>query len=203
MHRIAHRLLPLSLAVLVAAGGCATADQNNQLAGTLIGAGTGALIGGLTGGGKGAAIGAVSGAAVGWASVALVQYHARRTSSAAEESQAYGYDPSQGPVVKVQNATVAPDRVRAGDRIDLAMDYAVLAPKNTPQVQVKEVWELWKDGKLVSGMPPKSMQREPGGWETRASINVPKNATPGTYVVRHRVETGGSYDGRETSFVLA
>jgi outer membrane lipoprotein SlyB len=204
MRRSRPRIVLVVLVCFVTTSGCAgNADQQNQLFGALGGAATGALIGGLAGGGKGAAIGAASGAVVGWGVVRLAQYHSQRTRTASEETEFYGYKETQGTVVKMRGATAAPDRVRAGDRVELEMDYAVLAPRGTNTVRVDETWELWKDGDLLSKVPTQQAQRQPGGWETRASITVPSNADSGTYVVKHRVDAGTSYDVRDTTFIVA
>lgn len=203
----------LEAAVLInvlVAGGCAmTAEQQQQAGGTvmggLIGAGTGALIGGLTGGPRGAAIGAaaggVTGAVVGWGAVKIAQYNAQQSGSANEVNRAYGYDRAQGTVVRMRGAQAEPVQAHRGAPVDFVTDYAVLAPPGT-SVAVTETWELWKDGSVLSSMPPQQVQRQPGGWVARASIPVPGDAAPGTYVVKHRVVAGSSYDERESHFVV-
>jgi hypothetical protein len=194
----------LALCLALPLASCSTQDQTNQLLGGLAGAATGAGIGALAGGGSTKAIlaGAAAGAVVGWGIVKLAQYHSEKTSTAKQEAKAYGYRESQGTVVKLRNANVQPDRVAKGDRATFDMDYAVLAPPDANKVDVTERWNLSKDGKTISDMPAQQVQREPGGWRSKASIDIPKDAEAGTYVVKSRVEAGTSYDERVATFVV-
>lgn len=180
------------------------ADTGNQLLGALGGAAAGAGIGALAtkGDPKAALIGAAAGAAVGWATVKLVQYYSQKTSTEEEEARTYGYQPAQGTIVKIRNASAAPAQVSPGQKVTFETDYAVLAPEGTSTVAVQESWELSKDGTVVATMPTRTEQREPAGWQSRASIDIPSNASAGTYTVRSRVEAGTSYDERLAAFVV-
>ena len=184
--------------------GCSTVEQRDQLFGALAGGAGGAAIGALASGGDTKAIlaGAAAGALVGWGAVKLTQYHAEKKRTAEQEAKALGYRPAEGTVVKIRSATAAPDQVSPGETVTFTTDYAVLAPSEDTNVAVKEMWELSKDGKVLSKMPPKDETRQPGGWQARASIDAPKDAEPGTYVVKHRVEAGSSYDERVAAFVI-
>ena len=82
------------------------------------------------------------------------------------------------------------------------MDYAVLAPAGSGTVPVEEKWTLEKDGEKLASVPPKQEQRSPGGWHSRAGIDIPKDAQKGTYVVKNRVEAGDSYDERVSTFAI-
>lgn len=179
-------------------------DNRNQILGGLGGAALGAGIGALVTGGDTNAIlaGAAAGAVAGWATVKLVQYQAEKTSSAKEEAKAYGYRSADGTVVKLRGARALPKSLRAGDRVSLDTDYAVLAPQGTASVPVREIWTLEKDGKRLASVPPKEQSRAPGGWHSKAGIDIPKQAEKGTYTVRSRVEAGDSYDEREATFTV-
>lgn len=193
----------LASALLTSCSGMSS-DTGNQLLGALGGAAAGAGIGALAtkGDPKAALIGAAAGAAVGWATVKLVQYYSQKTSTEEEEARTYGYQPAQGTIVKIRNASAAPSQVSPGQKVTFETDYAVLAPEGTSTVAVQESWELSKDGTVVATMPTKTEQREPAGWQSRASIDIPSNASPGTYTVRTRVEAGTSYDERLAAFVV-
>lgn len=179
-------------------------DTGNQLLGALGGAAAGAGIGALAtkGDAKATLIGAAAGAAVGWATVKLVQYYSQKTATEEQEAKTYGYQPAQGTVVKIRGVSTDPSQVGPGQKVTFSTDYSVLAPPGTSAVAVQESWELSKDGAVVAKMPPKTEQREPAGWQSRASIDIPANATPGTYVVKTRVEAGTSYDERLAAFVV-
>ena len=197
------RALCLALCIALL-GSCSTSEQTQQLLGGLTGAGLGAGIGALATGGDTTAIlaGAAAGAVAGWGIVKLSQYHAEQTRSAKEEAKAYGYRESQGTVVKLRSARVQPETVRSGQRATFDMNYAVLAPPSAGLIPVTERWELSRDGKSLSEMPAQQVNREPGGWHSKASIDIPKGAEAGTYVVKNRVEAGTSYDERVSTFIV-
>ncbi len=201
------RMMKLACGVLcsVMIASCSTSSEStNQILGGLGGAALGAGIGALATGGDTTAVlaGAAAGAVAGWAAVKLVQYHSEQTRSAKEEAQALGYRPSDGTVVKIREASVSPSRARPGDNLNLSMNYAVLAPQGTSSVPVSEIWTLEKDGQQLASVPPKEESRAPGGWSTQAGIDVPRNASKGTYVVKNRVEAGDSYDERVATFTI-
>ena len=181
---------------------CATTEQRAQLFGGLGGAAAGAAIGALAGGDTKAILaGAAAGAVAGWALVKLTQYHAEKTRSSSEAARAYGYKPAQGTVVKLRSASASPENLNAGQSVTFDMDYALLSPGDDA-VDVEETWVLKKDGEKISDVPAKSEPREPGGWRSKASIEVPEDAEKGTYVVVSRVQAGSSYDERESTFVV-
>jgi hypothetical protein len=202
------RTKPIACLILAATllASCAgmTDESRNQLLGALGGAAAGAGIGALAtrGDPKAALMGAAAGAAVGWAAVKLTQYYSQKTRSETEEAKAYGYQPAQGTIVKIRDASAAPQQLAPGQKVTFTTDYSVLAPEGTSSVAVQESWELSKDGTLIATMPPRQEQREPAGWQSRASIDIPSNAEPGTYTVRTRVAAGTSYDERLATFVV-
>jgi len=193
----------LASVVLASCSGM-SADTGNQLLGALGGAAAGAGIGALAtkGDPKAALIGAAAGAVVGWAAVKLVQYYSQKTRTEEEEARTYGYQPAQGTIVKIRSASAAPAQVAPGQKVTFETDYSVLAPEGTSSVAVQESWELSKDGTVVATMPTRTEQREPAGWQSRAAIDIPSNASPGTYLVKTRVEAGTSYDERLAAFVV-
>jgi len=208
MNKRLRRITRLACAVLcsIALSSCTSMspEGRNQMLGGLGGAALGAGIGALATGGDTTAIlaGAAAGAVAGWAAVKLVQYQSERTKSAKEEAKALGYRPSDGTLVKLRGASVTPNKVQPGDRVALNMDYAVLAPPGTERVAVREIWTLLKDGETLASVPPKQEERVAGGWHSRASIDIPKEAGRGTYVVKNRIEAGDSYDEREATFTV-
>jgi hypothetical protein len=179
------------------------AEQQQQMLGALGGAAAGAGIAALAGGDGGTiAAAAAGGALVGWGAVRLAQYQSQRIDDARPDAVAFGYQPSQGTVVKLRSAAAAPQQVNAGQRVNFEMDYAVLSGQPNALIPVREMWELSKDGKVVSTMPAQVQQRQPGGWHSQGGIDIPAGAEKGTYVVKSRVEADTSYDERISAFVV-
>ncbi len=140
-------------------------------------------------------------AAANWANVAIGQYRAQQTRSAEEEAKAIGYKKSQGTVLKVRRASVTPANATPGKPISFEMDYALLSPEQ--ELEVSEEWEILKDGKKLTSTSPQTESRRPGGWRARASINLPREAKAGTYVVRSSVRAGNLSDSRDARFTVA
>ena len=202
----AFMLCPLLLA------GCATQQGNDQLigagGGALGGAALGCLIGLAAGGGKGcatgAAIGAATGAVVGWGAVKLSQYQASQVRTPQEDQRLYGLTKSVDTTqVKINKGTSTPGTVRPGGSVRLFTDYSVQLPPKQNTAPVSESWTLKKDNKVLAELPPQNNQRTSGGWNADATVPIPTNASPGTYVIEHKVASGNSYDTDESSFVVA
>lgn len=193
-----------TLAVAVSAcllSGC----TGNQAMGAGAGALSGALAGGLIGGDwKGALIGAAAGAAVGWGAAKLIEYNSTQVRTPENDQQIYGVtERASSPIVKLRKGSSAPPQVLAGQKVDVTTDYSVVLPAGAKDTEVEESWVLKKDGKALTELPPQKARRGAGGWQASASIVLPKEAPPGTYVIEHKVQTGTSYDTDESVFVVA
>jgi hypothetical protein len=192
--------------------GCATEQGNEQLKGAGIGmvsgAALGCLIGFAAGGGKGCAMGAGIGAATGtiagWGVVKLNQYKAEPVRTAKADQRMYPMiKPVDSAQVKIRKGTSTPHRVKPGGTVKLSTDYSVTLPQNMQTTPITEHWVLMKDGKPLTDLPPQNSQRSSGGWVAEASIPIPKEAEPGTYVIEHTVQAGNSYDTDESTFVVS
>ncbi|MGH8564843.1 MAG: hypothetical protein ACREXW_12440 [Gammaproteobacteria bacterium] len=186
-----------------ALSGCATGEGNQQLLGAGLGTALGCGIGYAIGGDAGCAIGGALGAATGWAVVA--QYQATQVRSAAQDQAIYGLgEPVTATKVQIQKATSSPSNVRPGDTVQVSTDYSLMMPPAiaVQQADVQESWALKKDGKVLVNLPPQVTPRRAAGWEARAQIPIPENATSGTYVVEHKVQVGTSYDTDDSVFVV-
>lgn len=193
----------VALTTLVTSCSSMSGDTRDQVVGGVGGALAGAAIGAIASGGRPEAIGAgaAAGALVGWGTVKLIQYNAEKTRSASEEAQVLGYN-GQGTMVNIRDASVSPNQVRPGDTVNLAMDYAVLAPSNTTTIPVQESWQLEKDGKVLTRTESQTQNRTPGGWHTTAAVTLPKQAGPGTYIVKNQVSAAGNIQERVAYFTV-
>lgn len=180
--------------------GCATMGQSAGLT-TLACAGTGILVGALThSAGWGAGAGGIC-AAVGL--IAVYSYHSSQTRTAQQDQQVYGYTtPTNSTAVKIRNAISSPERVRVGDTVRVATDYSVMAPQGSRDVQVKEHLVLKKDGQSLKELNDRPIQRAIGGHLAEVEFQIPAKMPAGTYVIEHRVQSGTSYDVRQSVFVV-
>lgn len=180
--------------------GCATMEQSAGLA-ALGCAATGGLVGGLTGSaGLGAAAFAGCGAI---AAIGIYSYHTSQTRTVQQDQQLYGYTaPVNSTEVKIRNATASPEMVKAGDTVKLMLDYSVMAPKGTQNVDVDESMVLKHDGKILQTLSERPIKRPLGGSSSEVDFTVPAKMPPGTYVIEQKVTAGTSYDVRPTVFVV-
>lgn len=188
--------------VLVA--GCAApgggTSSTNTAAGT---AAVGALIGGLAGGWEGAAIGALSGAAVGWVAGKVVESQELAARSQTQDQQIYGYAaPADSVFVNINSATSTPQVVTPNSTVDVVTDYSLSLPANAPQTQVSVTGVLLKDGVQLMDFKNQPATKTAGGYTIKLPVSIPGNAAPGTYVIRHTVSAGTTYDTAESTFIV-
>lgn len=180
-------------------GGCATTTQNSS-AGT---AALGALVGGLAGGWQGAAIGALSGAAIGWAAGKVIESQEMAARSQTQDQQLYGYAaPADSVFVNINSATSTPQTVTANSVVDVVTDYSLSLPKNAPQTPVSVTGVLLKDGVQLMDFKSPPATKTAGGYTIKLPVNIPAEAAPGTYVIRHTVSAGTTYDTAESTFIV-
>jgi len=149
-------------------------------------------------------VGAAAGAALGWATAKLLEYNSTQVRSEDNDRQIYGISERvASPLVKVRKGSSSPAQIRAGEQVRVVTDYSVMLPQGMTEADVNESWVLKKDGKVLSEIPQQQVKRIGGGWEAIASIAIPSNAQPGTYVIEHKVQTGTSYDTDESVFVIS
>ncbi len=168
--------------------------------GAAVGCGIGALV---TRDARGCAAGAAIGGAIAFTAVKINQYQAKQVRSSKADARLYGLaKPVNSPQVKIRKGTSNPTAIKPGQAVTITTDYSLMLPASTSDTKVSESWALKKDGKVLYTLPAQVNERTPGGWSTSAAIDVPKNASPGTYVVEHKVKVGSSYDTDESTFVV-
>lgn len=199
-------VLAAAVAASLVLSGCATMDGEGQQQalgaglGAAVGCGIGALI---TRDARGCAAGAAIGGALGFAVVKINQYEAKQVRSVTADARLYGLTkPVDSAQVKIRNGASTPKAVKVGQEVVISTDYSVRVPKSESTVSVSESWSLKKDGKVLYSLPAQQNARAPGGWVATATIPVPADAPPGTYVVEHKVKAGSSYDTDESTFIV-
>lgn len=187
--------------------GCAT-DQYEQNKGAVIGGASGAAVGGVIGGvighqsgntAAGVVIGGLLGA-LGGAAIGHYAYDRVRTEEAAQKQYDYNYDQAQTALVRVENASVTPNTVYAGNTVNLAVTYTVLAQQGAT-MDVVETREIRYRGELT-GRPQVTVQRQGGTYTSKVPVVLPTDAKAGTYTVLTTIQVGTNSDAREASFTI-
>ena len=197
------KLLATAICTALVAG-CAAPGGNNTVGNTTTGtAAVGALIGGLAGGWEGAAIGALSGAAVGWAAGKVIESKEVAARSQTQDQQLYGYAaPTDSVFVNINSATSTPQMVTPNSTVEVVTDYSLSLPANAPQTQVSVTGVLLKDGVQLMDFKNQPATKSAGGYTIKLPVSIPGNAAPGTYVIRHTVSAGTTYDTAESTFIV-
>jgi hypothetical protein len=196
---MARKLLAIAMIVVfgVALAGCATESGyydpgRSAGAGALGGAATGAALGAIIGAATGAPatgawIGAASGAVLGGVGGYLYAEHRNsQMRSAQAAAQNYNYTPARGAVVDINNVYVNPPQARAGQQVNLGMEYTILTPDSAPVTS--NLYREIRVGGAMLGQPYQTQVTNANGTFTdQVNYGLPSNAQPGTYTVISRV----------------
>ena len=192
------------LAFMTGVFGCASIPQERKgtATGAGVGAATGAVAGALLGSPGAKTEMAVLGGVLGALAGGLIGHYAYDKKSSKENtSKKYNYKQSRGVFVKVENASVVPNAVKTGGKIDLRMTYAVLGAKPGSELSVTETREIKYKGELFA-KPKMYVEREDGTYSSSIPITIPSTAKKGKYTVRFTVSSQNASDSKEMSFTV-
>jgi len=174
-------------------------EHKGAATGVGIGAAAGALLGVVVGDdAKSAVLGGLIGALVGGV-IGHYYYDQKRTET--ETVNRYGYDPSKGPMLKIEDASVVPQVVSPGSKVDLSMTYAVLTPYTGAQLALTEMREIRQNGVLV-GNPQVKVTRTAGTYTASIPLTLPADAKKGLYIVTYTVKSDKASDELQSSFTV-
>lgn len=182
--------------------GCSTIPEEHEGAavGAGVGAAAGTLAGVIWGDSTGSAIlGGLVGALVGGA---IGHYAYDRKRNREETARTYNYQESQGAVLTIEEASVSPQKARAGDTVDIKMTYAVLNPSPKTETKITEIREITYNGELV-GRPEVRQLRSDGTYTSSVPLHLPAGAKTGQYKVMVTVESENAKDTREINFTVS
>ena len=153
----------------------------------------GAVVGGDT---KSAVIGGLLGALVGGA---IGHYYYDQSRTRTETADRYGYRPTQGPLIRIEGASVEPQTAAPGGKVDMKLTYAVLTPAETTELTLVEKREIRHEGSLV-GNPEITVVRKGGTYTSSIPLTLPADAKKGLYVVTSTVRSGQLSETIQSAF---
>jgi len=172
-------------------------EHKGAARGAEIGAAAGAVLGAVAGKDiKGTVIGGLIGALVGGA---IGHYYHDQKRTETETARKYGYDSSQGTLLKIEDASAIPQVVKPGGTVELKMTYALLGDATDTQLDVVETREIRQGGELV-GDPEIRTTRSKGTFTSSLPLTLPATAKKGLYIVTFKVRSGNSVDEIQASF---
>lgn len=178
--------------------GCATGRGTGVLAGGAIGAGVGAAVSRknpLLGALIGATLGAIAGAAIG-------NYVDEQKENRQESIRDLDYKPSQGNMVRIEDATTNPVKVKPGEVVGLNTTYYVLNPSSGAQVKIVETRVIRYNGKPVIEPMVREVRKEQGLTSSTARLPIPKDAAEGEYTVVTTIDNGSWQDKSVSKFYV-
>ena len=108
---------------------------------------------------------------------------------------------SMTPRVVIAGVSSTPSIVRVGNEVRLELNYEVIVSEGT-QVPVSGTWAVYKDGVELATVPAGNELHGRGGYTKSGVITIPEGMELGTYIVKHKVESGTGYDIAESSFII-
>ena len=187
--------------------GCASEGYQRH-EGAIIGGGAGAAAGGALGGvigaqsghtGTGIVIGSLLGALAG-AGIGHYAYDRKRTEAEAQQQYGYDYNQSKATLVRIDDVFASPGTVRPGGTVDLSTTYTVLGQQGAT-MEVVETREIRHAGELL-GKPQVTVQRQGGTYTSRVPLTLTGSGQRGVYTVYATIQSGGSSDAREFTFIV-
>ncbi len=203
----------LVIVLMAALAGCATESGSSYdparstgagaLGGAAVGAALGSIIGAATGSAAtGAWVGAAAGGLVGGVGGFLyAQHQNNQIRSAQMAQQSYGYSPSRGNIVAVEQASVSPSRVRPGEPVKMDVTYTVLTPENQPTTATI-IREVAVGGRQIVQPYQVTASNPNGTYSDSAQLTLPKDAPRGSYTVVTKVMTDKAMDQRNAMFTV-
>ena len=191
----------VTVCAFLTVSGCATVPEEHKGAatGAGVGAAAGAVLGAVVGGDtESAVIGGLLGALVGGA---IGHYYSDQKKTRSETANQYGYRSTQGPMLRIENASVMPQTVAPGGTVDMRLTYAVLTPTEATELTVVEKREIRHEGSLV-GNPSVTVTRKGGTFTSNIPLTLPAGAQKGLYVVTSTVQSGQLSEQIQSAFTV-
>jgi len=189
----------LMVSVFLIVTSCVTIPEEHKGAakGAGVGAAAGAVLGAVVGGDtKSAVIGGLLGALVGGA---IGHYYYDQSRTRTETADRYGYRSTQGPLIRIEGASVEPQTAAPGGKVDMKLTYAVLTPAETTELTLVEKREIRHEGSLV-GNPEITVVRKGGTYTSSIPLTLPADAKKGLYVVTSTVRSGQLSETIQSAF---
>lgn len=177
--------------------GCATSKQTGALTGAAVGAGAGAVIfkdpraGAIIGG----IVGAIAGAVIG-------DYIDEQKKNRRESVREIKYKPSQGNIVRIEDTTIEPVRVKPGETVGLKTSYYVLSPAPVGQVKIVESRVVTYNDKPVTEPFIREVRKEQGLTSSTMKLPLPNDAAEGEYTVITTIDCGQKRDQSISKFYV-
>ncbi len=118
-----------------------------------------------------------------------------------ETAKKYKYRPSQGIVARIENASVVPHEVKAGQTVEVRMTYAVLGTTPRRELTVTETREIRYKGEII-GKPVVHLACEDGTYFSTVPVTLPPDTRKGKYNVVMTVQTHKVSSSKEAFFYI-
>lgn len=129
------------------------------------------------------------------------EYTFEKKKTKEETAKKYIYKPSRGIMVKIESASVVPNKIKAGDTAEIRLTYAVLGAAPRKDLTVTETREIRYKGR-VFGKPKAYVSRADGTYSSSIPVTLPPDAKKGQYLVILTVQTHKVSSSRETIFYV-
>jgi len=139
-------------------------------------------------------VGALVGGAIGH-----YAYDKKKTQQ--ETAQKYDYKSAEGTMVRIEDVSALPGSVKPGDKVELAVTYALLSPSPDADIKITEMRQI-RYGEELVGRPEVTVTHKGGTYSSRVPLFLPKDSKTGTYRVLTTIQAPNAQDSRETTLVV-
>jgi hypothetical protein len=129
------------------------------------------------------------------------RYASEKKKAKEETVKKYKYKPSQGVLMRIENASIVPREVKAGQTVEVRITYAVLGTTPRRELMVTETREIKYKGEII-GKPIVHLACEDGTYSSTIPVTLPPDAKRGKYSVAVTVETHKVSASKEAFFYI-
>jgi hypothetical protein len=119
-----------------------------------------------------------------------------------ETAGAYGYKPSDGVRIVIEDVFTQPDIGRPNDFLNLNARYALMTPTDHSWAEITELRELFYGSELV-GRPEAHVALINGTYTTMVRIRLPADVPTGEYRLITTIKTPYAQDSKEIPFTIS
>jgi hypothetical protein len=111
------------------------------------------------------------------------------------------YCPTSGCVIRLDDVQIRPFSARPGATLTLTTTYTLLTAEDTP-IPVSITREMFYQGQSLGVTKALQTRNLNGTWTNQVEFPLAKDATPGTYTLVTRINTGYGRDEKTVQFAV-
>ena len=133
--------------------------------------------------------------------VVWTRYQTEKRQAREDAVARYNYCPTGGCVIRLEDVKIKPTRAVPGAAMTLTTTYTILTPENVP-IPITISREILFGEKSLGRVQARNANNKNGTYVQDIDFTLPADATPGTYTIVTRVNTGYGMDEKLLEFTV-